>query len=283
MTAEVFDDRRSILGEGALWHPRLERLFWFDIMGKRLFSRMGGERQEWTFDRHASAAGWVDDSTLLVATERDLIRFDILTGASDVVVPLEASNALTRSNDGRADPYGGFWIGTMGKMADAGAGKIYRYYQGEIRPLYDGITIPNAICFTPDGRQACFADTDKRLVWRVSLNEEGWPRGEPEIYLDHRAAGVNPDGAVIDAEGCFVCAEWGGWSVGRYDSGGTLIEEFSVPVEQPSCPALADGILYVTTARQGLPEVQADSQPLAGMTFRIETGMTGQQEHQVIL
>jgi sugar lactone lactonase YvrE len=64
-----------------------------------------------------------------------------------------------RPNDGRADPQNGFWIGTMGKTHAPNAGAIYRYYRGELRRLFAGLTIPNAICFSPDGQSAYFTDT----------------------------------------------------------------------------------------------------------------------------
>lgn len=286
MSASVFDDRACILGEGPLWHPTRNQLFWFDIMGKRLLTRTDGSPQSWQFDRHVSAAGWVDDDTLLIATERDLIRFDLKDGTETVVAPLEADNPITRSNDGRADPFGGFWIGTMGKMAEPGAGSLYRYHKGEIRQLRDGITIPNATCFAPDGGYALFADTAQHVVWRVALNAEGWPEGEWEIFLDHRDSGINPDGAVIDANGNFWCAEWGASRVACYDANGSLIEEISLPVPQPTCPAFGGPnltTLYVTTARQGLPGEAMDAAPLSGQTFAIETAAKGQAEHRVIL
>jgi sugar lactone lactonase YvrE len=208
MSVATFDERACILGEGPLWHPEREQLFWFDIMGKRLLTRTEDGPEEWRFDRHVSAAGWVDRDVLLVASETDLFRLDLATGAQDIVAPLEAENGVTRSNDGRADPFGGFWIGTMGKNAEPGAGALYRYYRGEVVELRAGITIPNATCFAPDGRHAYFADTQEHVVWRMSLDGEGWPESDWEIWLDHRESGLNPDGAVVDAEGRFWCAEW---------------------------------------------------------------------------
>lgn len=283
MTAEVFDDRRNLLGEGPLWHPRLGQLFWFDILGNRLFTKPGETRQDWVFDRHVSAAGWVDDTALLVATETDLIRFDITSGVSEHVIPLEADNPLTRSNDGRADPFGGFWIGTMGKQAQTEAGAIYRYYRGELRQLFDKISIPNAICFAPDGAHAYFADTKQRLIWRQRLDGQGWPTGHPEMFIDHRETGRGPDGAVVTQDGLFVCAEWGSWRVAIYNAVGAFVEEIKLPVEQASCPALGLGKLYVTTAQQGFTQEQLAAQPQAGMTFVTDTHLIGQDEHQVIL
>lgn len=286
MSVAVFDDRPCILGEGPLWHPGRGQLFWFDIMGKRLLTRDADGPRAWDFDRHVSAAGWVDDDTLLIATETDLIRFSLVTGVSARLVPLEADKPATRSNDGRADPQGGFWIGTMGKHAEARAGSLYRYWRGELRRLRNGITIPNATCFAPDGRTAYFADTAAHLVWRVALDADGWPVDEWKVFLDHRDSGINPDGAVVEADGCLLVAEWGASRVTRYDPQGDLVDEIALPVPQPTCPAFGGAdlsTLYVTTARQGLPGDAMDAAPLSGQTLGIETGWRGQPEHRVIL
>ena len=68
----IFDDTVCQLGEGPLWHPTRNQLFWFDILGKTLFWRAGDTRHSVAFDGYASAAGWIDDAQLLVATETDL-------------------------------------------------------------------------------------------------------------------------------------------------------------------------------------------------------------------
>ncbi|MEO0357027.1 MAG: SMP-30/gluconolactonase/LRE family protein, partial [Pseudomonadota bacterium] len=103
----VYDPRPCAHGEGPLWHPQRQDLFWFDIDDQKLMAK----GQSWTFDDAVSAAGWVDHDTLLVASERALFAFDVTLGRSDPVAELESEKPHTRSNDGRADPVGGFWIG----------------------------------------------------------------------------------------------------------------------------------------------------------------------------
>ena len=285
MSVATFDDRACILGEGPLWHPERGQLVWFDIMGKRLMTRTEDGAQEWVFDRHVSAAGWLDRETLMVASETDLFRFDIDTGAQEHLLPLEADNAATRSNDGRADPFGGFWIGTMGKNGEAGAGALYRYYRGDVVQLRSGITIPNATCFAPDGRHAYFADTAEHIVWRIPLDGAGWPDGTWEVWLDHRDSGINPDGAVVDADGRFWCAEWGGARVACYDPDGKLVEEVSLDVPQPTCPAFGGAdlsTLFLTTAQQGMPTDDMDAAPRSGMTLSVAVPARGQPEYRVI-
>jgi len=286
--AEVLSKTRCTLGEGALWHPKRQSLFWCDILNHRLYEHTGQSQRYWTLDRAVSAAGWIDNDTLLLATERDLVRFDLRTGAETVLLPLEADRPGTRSNDGRADPQGGFWIGTMGYGAEPGAGAIYRYHRGTLRRLYNGLTIPNAISFAPDGRSACFTDTTTRRVMRVGLDPAGWPRGAPELWLDlnetgHPEGGYNPDGAVLDSEGRFWSAQWGASRIACYDPGGTFVRAIPFPTGQISCPAFGGPTLsrlFATSAAEGL----SDDDLSAGQTFFMDLeDATGQAEHQVIL
>ena len=281
-----FDTRPCQLGEGPLWHPDRQQLFWVDILGQSLMTRTEAGPHSWHFDECVSAAGWVDHDTLLMASETGLWRFDLRNGARDLVVPLEADNPVTRSNDGRADPYGGFWIGSMGKEMEPGAGAIYRYYRGELRRLYSDITVSNAICFAADGSFAHFTDTRSRRVMKQALGADGWPVGDPTVYLDMRAERLNPDGAVIDADGTFWVAQWGASRVAAYAPDGTFLRAFDVPAVQASCPAFGGpdlSTLYCTSARTGLSDKTLSDQPTNGMVFEIPSQTLGQAEHRVVL
>jgi sugar lactone lactonase YvrE len=274
----IYDATVCKLGEGPLWHPERQELFWFDILGKRLH-RKG---QHWQFDRHVSAVGWVDESTLLIASDRDLFRFDIETGTETLLVPLEADMPVTRSNDGRADPQGGFWIGTMGLNAEDGAGAIYRYYRGELRKLFAPMQITNAICFAPAGDTAYFTDTNTQVIKAVTLDADGWPEGEPRVHIDLTGTDFRPDGAVVDESGHLWSAQWGVGRVARYDRDGKEVEAIDLPASQTSCPAFGGpdlSTLYVTSASVGLgQDAQED-----GKVFEIETQTKGQREHRVIM
>lgn len=276
MTAKVFDATQCLLGEGPLWHPERQALFWFDVINKRLY----GEGRVRQFDERVSAAGWVDHDTLLVASETQLFTLDLETGTQRHIAPLEADNSITRSNDGRADPFGGFWIGSMGRRFEKGAGAIHRYYRGTVETLYTDITVANAICFTPDRQFAYYTDTPARQVMRQALDTEGWPKDAPEVFIDTRDEGLNPDGAVVDMEGCLWIAQWGSARVARYGADGSFMGAVSVGARQSSCPAFGGpdlSTLYVTSAA-----VKLDG-PMEGKTFVCETQATGQREHRVIL
>ena len=272
----IFDDTPCQLGEGPLWHPLRKELFWFDILGHRLHCK----DRHWQFDTFVSAAGWVDADTLLIASARALFRFDLGSGAQDEICPLEADNPVTRSNDGRADPLGGFWIGTMGINAEPGAGAIYRYYRGELRQLFGDISVSNAICFAPDGKTAYFADTRQMQIMRVALDGDGWPDGAPEVHIDLTAEEFKPDGAVVDAAGNLWNAQWGAGRIAGYAADGTFIDSYALPAAQTTCPAFggeALTTLYCTSAAVGVAGAAH------GKTYAILTPHQGQAEHQVIL
>lgn len=279
----IFDDTPCELGEGALWHSDRNALIWFDIVNKRMYLKpLDGARRHWDFDDHVSAAGIVDRDHLLVASSRALSLVDLTDGSRQLLTPLEADNPLTRSNDGRADPQGGFWIGTMGLQTEPGAGAIWRFYHGELRQLFKDITITNAICFAPGGDLAHFADTDRGMIWRVSLDDHGWPLGDPQPFIDLKAEGLNPDGAVIDAEGGLWSAQWGASRVARYDRQGRFDRAIEMPARHVTCPAFGGqdlGTLFVTSARQGLDDPRAQD----GCTFALPSGAVGQAEHRVRL
>lgn len=282
----IFDPRPCILGEGPLWHPQREQLFWFDIIGQKLLSQHKGEALHWRFPELVSAAAWVTRDVLLIAGERDLFLFDLESEEIETLVDLKSTNRQTRSNDGRADPQGGFWIGTMGKKAEPGAGAIYRYHKGELRCLFKPITISNAICFSPDGRTAHFSDTVTGRVMRVALDADGWPKGIPETYLDVSAEGLNPDGGVVDVNGNLWLAQWGAARVAAYSPQGDLLQTVSFDAPHTSCPAFGGPdmtTLFCTTALQGMTPEQLQSYPDAGKVFAAKGIAKGQYEHRVII
>ncbi len=277
-----FDNRNCHLGEGAFWHPGRAQFFWFDIVGKRLYSRDASGPLEWRMDRMASAMGRVDQDRLVIATETGLALLELETGAVQNLAVIEADDPATRSNDGRADRQGGFWFGTMGKGAEDGRGAIYRWYRGEVRRLFDGLSIPNSICFSVDGGSAFFSDTRQRRIWRQPLDRHGWPEGERVPFLDLGPSGLNPDGAVIDASGALCVACWGDGAVRRFDAGGQEIDRLAVGGLHSSCPALGGADLQdllVTTAAEGI----MDPDPAQGLTYLTRAPVPGLADPAVLI
>lgn len=259
-------------------------------MRNRLLSRAGDRNLEWNFNRHVSAAGWIDKNHLLIASETNLFCFDLVNSVETPVCDLENNRPENRSNDGRADPWGGFWIGTMGKNGEVGMGALYRWYKGDLRQLQRGMTTPNAICFAPDRSCAYYSDTKTRIIWRQPLDpNQGWPLGERAVFLDLQAsAGCpehKPDGAVTDSEGCLWNAQWGSARVARYGPDGRLLGTVELPTDHTSCPAFGGPdltTLFVTSATQKLSETQSWAQIHAGQTFAIPAAGHGKPEPRVL-
>lgn len=269
----IFDDRVNELGEGMLWHPSQMRPFWFDILNRKLRWVDGDGPQEHDFPEMVSAMGAVGYYISIVAGETGVHLLSLETGETELLVPIEADKPDNRSNDGKVDRQGGFWIGTMAKGGDrTGKGAIYRLYKGTTRKIYDKVSIPNGIAFSPDGKTGYFSDTMAQTVWKVALDEDGWP-GAREVYLDFTGTDIYPDGATVDAAGNYWNAQWGKGRVACYSPSGEFLKEVKVDAPHTSCcsfggPGLKT--LYVTTAREDMtPEALAQF-PDSGKVFAFE-------------
>ena len=289
-TAELFIDSRNELGEGVFWHPLQERLFWFDILNKTLFSATAGGIMvdRFTFDTVVTAAGVIDADNLAIASAAGIYRLELSTDTREIIAPLEADKPGNRSNDGRVGPSGGFWIGTMA-MKDPGhtpSGSLYQVRGGEVTKLLDGIHIPNATCFSPDGRTAYFTDGVTYTIRKVAIDKDtGLPIGPWQDFAKI-AAPAEPDGAVVDSEGYVWNAQYGAGTVTRFAPDGSVNRVIKVPVSRPTCPAFGGKdlkTLYITSARDGLTAEQLAKEPLAGGVFSIDVDVPGLPENIIKL
>ena len=295
----LFSDIACELGEGPTYDPATDTAFWFDIEGKSLFEKPGdaSEAIVHPLPVMASALAVVDAGRQLIAAQDGLYIRETASGKLSLHMPLEADDPVTRSNDGRVHASGAFWIGTMGIKAERQAGAIYWYRGGEIRRLFGDITIPNAICFSPDGRTAYFTDTRDKMLMRVAVDPEtGLPTGAPSIFFDHRPADAGGthgsdgtgglDGAVCDADGVVWNARWGAGSIDAYAPDGARIRSIAIPARQVTCPCFigpnADRMI-VTSAWTGMFGTSRRDDPLAGKTFILEGRFNGRQEPKVLL
>lgn len=277
------------LGEGPTYDPATETLWWFDIVEKKLLEQplSGGDTIVHDLPFMASALAVIDGERQLLVSENGLHIRDRGSGLLTLYKELEAADPATRSNDARVHPCGAFWIGTMGKQAEREAGAIYWLFRGELRLLFPRVTIPNSICFSPDGRTAYFADTGRNLLWRTECDPAtGLPHGEPQILLDHRGKAGGIDGSVVDAEGAIWNARWGSARVDAYAPDGRHLRSIAMPARQTSCPAFAGAgaaSLAVTSAWQGMDDAARKADPDAGKTFLVDLGLKGRFESKVAL
>lgn len=274
MPVEVFSDVVCHLGEGPGYHPETGRLWWFDILEKRLLEKRPDRSGTVVHDLpvNGSILAAVDaDRQLLVGAGGLYVR-DVASGRLALHRPLEADRPDMRSNDGRVHPSGALWLSTMSWEKEAGAGAIWWYRDGDLRKIIPGLGIPNAVCFAPDGSHGYYADTSLGKVWRIAIDPAtGLPQGEPALYFQARDGDFWPDGAVVDADGLFWNARWGLGAVVCLDPDGREVRRIPVPATQSSCPAfLPDGRLAVTSAQEGMDAAARAADPLSGQTFVIE-------------
>ena len=289
-TAKLILDSQCSLGEGPLWHPGRQELFFFDINNETLFSvtAAGEITNQWLFNEIVAAAAIVDDDTLVLATETGLKGFELATGGIAPIVGIEASNGATRTNDSRVHPSGAFWIGTMDKSGDdAAIGAVYHYRAGTLTTLKSGIAIPNATCFSPDGTIAYWADTPTKKIMQVATDPAtGMPIGEWTLFADVSEGRGYPDGAVVDSEGYLWNAKWGGSCVVRHAPDGSIDRIIEVPASQVTCPAFGGPdlkTLFITTAAKNLSAEQLAAEKFAGGLFAIDVDVAGQAETPIQL
>jgi len=276
------------LGEGPTYDVTTDTAWWFDIREGRLFeAQLGsGAIRVHALGRMASALGRIDAERQLIVAEDGLYIRTLADGAMTLFLPLEADNPVTRSNDCRVHQSGTFWIGTMGRKAEPKAGAIYALHRGKISTLFSGISIPNSICFSPDGGTGYFTDTPRAVLYAVPLNPAtGLPRGEPEVLLRHTGIG-GLDGSVCDADGNIWNACWGASRIDVYSPQGERLRSLSVPAKQASCPAFVGADLsrlLVTSAWQDMDAAARAADPQAGYTFLLEASARGRAEPDVKL
>jgi sugar lactone lactonase YvrE len=289
-TARLLLDSQCALGEGPIWHPGRQQLFFFDINEQTLFAvtAAGEIVDSWLFNETVAAAAILDDDTLVLATDTGLKEFDLATGGMNRINEIEADNADTRTNDSRVHPSGAFWIGTLSRSAEEQPlGSVYHYRAGTLTTLKSGISIPNATCFSPDGRIAYWTDTPTKKILQVATDPAtGLPVGEWTLFADVADGRGYPDGAVIDSEGYLWNAKWGGSCVVRHAPDGSIDRIIEVPVSQVTCPAFGGPdlkTLFITTANKNMSAEQLAAEKIAGGLFAIDVDVAGLPEATIVL
>lgn len=270
------------LGEGAIWHARSARLLWVDIDGHSVHGYEPDTGRTLTALVGESAGTVVPTRRreVLVALQRGFAFLD-LTGARLTPFPVEPLLPAThRFNDGKCDSAGRLWVGSMSATAEPGVGALWCLHpelRAESRRA--GLTIPNGITWSRDGRTLYHIDSPTRRVEAFDFDPFSGSIVSPRLVRKFTAADGYPDGMTLDAEGQLWVALWDGWRVVRLDAAtGATLAEIELPVQRPtSCafggPAL--DTLYITSARIDLSEAELARQPLAGSVFVAQPGVVG--------
>ncbi len=279
----VVGETRDILGEGPIWDQAEQVLYWVDIRGQkvRCHRPLTNETKSWDMPEVPGSLALREGGGLMVALRSGAFFLDLLTGELTPGFMPEKHDRVMRFNDGKCDPGGRFWVGTMNDIARGPDGILYRIEpaHGFISVL-EGITVPNSLCWSPDGRTMYFSDSPRLTLWAFPFDPANGDLGERRVVYRTVAPGV-PDGAAVDSEGCVWFAIHGAWQIIRCTPGGELVQTIDVPAQLPTAVAFGGPklrTLYVTTKTYQLNEAELKNQPLAGALLALEVGVRGLPE-----
>lgn len=271
VTARAVSAAGALLGEGPVWDAAAGRLWWVDILGKRLHA-WDGAAHSWDLPLMASLATPCADGSLLLVTEAGLARFDSGTGVMGTPDPFEPGKPGNRSNDSKVSPGGTLVAGTMGRAFEPGVGAFHAIRaDGRRHALIEGLTIPNGLAWSPDGQWLHYVDSVTRTVLRAPWDEATATIGPAEAFFRAEAPAA-PDGAAMDSAGTYWVALWDGRRVVGIGPDGRLVGEVLVPVSQVSACAFGGPdlrTLFITSAAEG------DGSPEAGALFAVQMDVPG--------
>ena len=276
MDAECVVDCANELGEGALWCPLEQRLWWIDIQKPTLWRwQPGGAVQHWPLPKPPGSFALRKDGGFLFAFRSGLATLD-KPGAEVKWLPgLEPGDE--RFNDGKCDRAGRFWAGTMDRKLGTAIGRLYRVGTDfKVEPMDRGFTISNGIGWSPDDRTMYFTDTPSLRIYRYDFDAASGTIANRRVFVEVDPGHGGPDGMTVDSQGCVWSAQFDRWCVNRYDPDGKLERSVRLPVQRPTTCMFGGpnlDTLYVTSAAMGLA-----GQENAGGLFALDPGVRGLPE-----
>lgn len=284
------------LGESPFWHPQEQRLYWVDIPGKRVARvaveglQAQGAVEYWPLDEEVGCIAPVQGGGLVLALRSGIYLAREWGGPLHKLADAPYDTSKLRFNDGKCDPQGRFWAGSLYEPKDQPLGVLYLLDGRGLHPKMDGVTTANGLAWSPDGRTAYWADTAAhqvrafdfdpatgqlsrpRLFHQMAPKPAGWVWGSATPY------GGRPDGAAVDAEGAYWSAQYEGRRLLRLSPRGEVLAEVPVPALCPTMPCFGgvDGrTLFVTTARHGRSPAELVQYPGAGCVWAMRVDVPG--------
>ena len=281
---ECIWDVGAELGEGALWSPRDEAIWFVDIKTRKIHRLAGAARQSWDSPQQVGFILPAEGGRWIAGLQSGLHVFDPATGGFSPLAPPDELGPADRLNDGYVDPQGRLWFGSMQDSEQGTSGSLYRLDDdGRSRVQDRGYRITNGPAMSPDGRTLYHTDTVERVIYAFDVSPAGALSNKREFVRVSRE-GANPDGPCVDAAGCVWTALFGGWGLERYSPAGELLDYVRLPVSNVTKAAFGGATLttlYVTTARLHLDAAARAAQPLAGGLFKLEVDVAGLPQHEI--
>lgn len=273
---------KAELGEGAFWNHKTKTFYWIDIEGKQLhiYDPATGKNQSFETPSRIGTVVPANSHEAMVALEDGIYIMDTSDGSITLYAAIENDMPDNRMNDGKCDPSGRFWAGTMHMPQTAANGTVYKIESGgKVKAMIDSVTISNGIVWTKDAKTMYYIDTPTGYVRAYDYNNEYGLISNARIVIEVPDSLGYPDGMAIDSEDKLWIGLWNGNKVARYDPlNGQMISSIEVPAHNvTSCafggPAL--DTLYITTARVDMTDAELDSLPLSGSLFKAVPGVVG--------
>jgi L-arabinonolactonase len=284
-SATLLVDCRCTLGEGIHWWPDRRSLVWTDIEKSTLWMHHIADNvtRQWSLPDRLGSFAICQSGRLLLGLAKSLV-FATFAEAADSglriepVISIEPEIPRNRINDGRTDRAGNFVFGTMNEVHDSPAGSFYQYStrHGLRRLDLGGVVIPNSICFSPNGRTMYFCDSPEARIRKCDYDADSARVGDVQEFV--RLSDGQPDGSIVDSDGCLWNAVWGAGVVRQYDSEGRLLVEIPVPSKNVTCAVFGgDSLnqLYVTSSRQEMTDEELNAAPSSGSVYRVPTVARG--------
>jgi sugar lactone lactonase YvrE len=216
-----------------------------------------------------------------------LWRFNPATGQRVALAAAPYDPATERFNDGKADPQGRFWVGTIYEPRHPAQAALYCLADGRLERRAGGVTVSNGLAFSPDGRTLYWSDTKAHTVFAFDFDGQDGSLSRQRVWAQFalRAPdqplseyGGRPDGAAVDAEGCYWVAMFEGARLLRLSPAGEVLSELPLPVRCPTMPCFGGDdlrTLYITTSRQNRPAEALAREPWAGRVLQCRVDVPG--------
>jgi sugar lactone lactonase YvrE len=273
LSADVLIDAAADLGEGPAWDAAEDCLVWVDITAGELHltEASGALRRTHRIDEHLGAALPAAGGGWLLATRSGFSTLSVDGDLHPLLLVHDRRSDL-RFNDAKCDPRGRAWAGSMAYDGTPGAGALYRLDPGPTATVVvAGVTTGNGLGWSPDRRELYFVDSPTQTVRAYPYDHHTGHIGDPRLVVAVPPGAGTPDGLCVDDEGCIWVALWDGSAVRRYTPGGRLDAVIPLPVARPTSCCFGGDVLYITSARHGLANVQSP----AGAVFAVDVGTTG--------
>lgn len=274
MKWEILSDEICELGEGPLWDRKKQRIIWLDIEAKNIHQYYfpGNRKETFHLNQKIGSVCLSTSPYLVGALQNGFAKIDTDKKTLEMIADPERHLPGNRFNDGKCDPAGRFWAGTMGLPGKTKSGSLYTLEKDlSVSIKIKNVGCSNGMAWSTDHTVFYFIDTATRQVVAYDYDISDGSIHNKRIIISFTAENGLPDGMTIDSEGMLWIALWGTGKIERWDPNKKrLLDQLFLPVSQvTSCIFGGENLndLYITTAKCGLEEKQLKDQPLAGALF----------------